>query len=345
MRVLVIGGTVFLGRHLVEIARERGDQLTLFNRGTHPDVHADVEQIRGDRRTDVARLEGRAWDAVIDTSGYVPWDVEALCRVLRGTAAHYTFVSSISVYSEFSTPDYDESHPVHPITDEQLARARAAGDDRSVIYELYGPLKAACERAAEEGMPGRALVVRPGLIVGPFDQSDRFTYWATRVAEGGEVLAPGDPGLPVQIVDARDLADWMLRMAEARTTGVFQATGPERPLRFAEVLDACRSVTGSDARLTWVDEAFLLEEGVQPWSDMPLWAPDGNATLRAIHEADVSRARRAGLAFRPLAETARDTLEWARGRDGVAPWRSGITRARERELLAKWHAAAAARAH
>jgi len=287
MNVLVIGGTVFLGRHLVSCAHERGHEVTLFNRGTHPDVHADVEQIHGDRGRDLARLAGRSWDAVFDTSGYVPWEVSASCEALRECAAHYTFVSSISVYSEFGTPEYDESHPAHPITDEQLARARAAGDDRSVILELYGPLKAACERAAEQGLPGRALVLRPGLIVGPYDPTDRFTWWVQRVARGGEVLAPGRPDRPVQIIDARDLAEWMVRLAESRTTGIYQATGPERPLEFRELLDAAKQVSASDASFRWVDEPFLLEAGVKPWSELPLWVPEDDPHGRAVHTADV----------------------------------------------------------
>lgn len=339
-----MGGTVFLGRHLAGYARERGHEVTLFNRGSHPDVHAGIEQIRGDRRTDLARLAGRKWDAVFDTSGYVPWDVSALCQALRGSGAHYTFVSSISVYSDFGTPDYDESRPVQPITAEQLEAVRAAGDDRSVIYAHYGPLKAACERAAEEGLPGRALVLRPGLIVGPYDPSDRFTWWVQRVARGGEVLAPGRDTRPVQIIDVRDLAEWMVKLAEARTTGIYQATGPERPLMLGEMLDAARQVSGSDATFEWVGEQFLLDHGVTPWSDLPLWMPEDDAHGRAIHTADVSRARRAGLEFRPLSQTVSDTLEWDRTRNHAADWKAGLTEERERELLAAWHAAVPARA-
>ena len=342
MRLLILGGTVFLGRHLVDAARAQGHAVTLFNRGTHADVHQDVEQLHGDRRGDLSILAGRTWDAVIDTSGYVPWEVEASCRALRESMAHYTFVSSISVYPEFGHPDYDESTPTRVLDDAALARARAADGDRAVVLELYGELKAACEHAATTALPGRVLVVRPGLIVGPHDPSDRFTWWVRRIADGGEVLAPGASDGPVQLIDVRDLAEWIVRMVGQRVTGVFQATGPERPLTMAEVLEACRAATASEARLTWVDEPFLLESSVGPWMEMPLWIPASDPEHRAMCRADVSRARRAGLAFRPISETVRDTLAWDRAR-GTPPMKAGLTREREQELLSRWHAAAAGR--
>ncbi len=342
MRLLILGGTVFLGRHLVDEARARGHDVTLFNRGTHADVHADVEQLRGDRRGDLAALRGRDWDAAIDTNAYVPWEVTAIAETLRDRVPHLALVSSISVHADFSRADYDESSPVHVWTEDMLARARAHRDDRAVIVELYGPLKAACEQAIEEAVPGRALVVRPGLIVGPYDPTDRFTYWARRTSQDGELLAPGRPQRPVQVIDARDLAAWMVTLAERRVTGVYQATGPERPLAMAEVVEAGCAVSGSNANVVWVPDAYLVEAGVGPWMEMPLWIPESDPQVRALCQADVSRARRAGLTYRPLADTLRDTQAWDAAR-GRPPLNAGLAPGREAELLSRWHAHSAAR--
>src|SRR5262245_55346276 len=222
MRLLILGGTVFLGRHLVEAARARGHRLTLFNRGTHPEVFPDIEQIHGDRHGDLAGLAGN-WDAAIDTNAFLPWSVERVAGMLGNRVAHYTLISSISAVSEFSRPDYDEAAPLHVLSDEAAERVRAAGPGSTAAIELYGELKAECERAAEYALPGRALIVRPGLIVGPHDPTDRFTWWVRRAARGGDTLAPGRPERGVQLIDARDLAEWMVRMVEARAVGVYQA--------------------------------------------------------------------------------------------------------------------------
>ena len=341
MKLLVLGGTVFLGRHVVEAATARGDEVTIFNRGRHnPDLFPEIERLRGDRDGDLSALEGRRWDAVVDLSGYVPRVVRASAELLADAVEHYTFVSSFSVYADHSRSGLDESAPVATVDDETT-------ED---VDQHYGALKALCEREAERAMRGRALNVRAGLLVGPHDPTNRFTYWVTRIARGGDVLAPEPRDQQVQYVDARDLAEWILAMAEARKTGTFNATGPERPLTMEELLAAIKAATGSDARFVWVGEKFLLEAGVQPWSQLPLWlAPNADPAHAGFLSADVSSALRAGLGFRPLAETVRDTLRWAEGDDraavkdyGVGVPRAGLDLEREAELLDAWRTREAA---
>jgi 2'-hydroxyisoflavone reductase len=325
VRILVLGGTLFVGRHLVEAALGRGHEVTLFNRGrTRPGLFPDVETLHGDRDAgDLEALRGRRWDAVVDTSARVPRWVRDAAGLLAGSVEHYTFVSSCSVYADTSRPGTDEAAPVHTLADESVEEITSA--------EVYGALKVLCERAAEEAMPGRVLSVRAGLIVGPYDPSGRFTYWVHRIARGGEVLAPEPRDQPVQLVHGRDLAEWMLDMAERRDAGVFNATGPERPLTMSALLEAIREASGSDARLAWADERFLVESGVEAWSDLPLWlAPGVNAESASFLAVDVRKALAAGLRFRPLAATIRETLEGAETTPAA-----GLDPARERELLAK----------
>jgi 2'-hydroxyisoflavone reductase len=336
VKILIVGGTMFLGRRLVEAALAAGHQVTTFTRGRHnADDQCDVEKLRGDRHRDVTALSGRHWDAVIDTCGYVPNGVRHVMDALDSDrVGHYTFISSVSVYAEFPRAGLDESGAVSTITDEQLAQAEDAATGAratAMTYgDMYGALKALCEQAAEEAMPGRVLNVRPGLIVGAFDYSDRFTYWVRRVAEGGDVLAPGSPERRVRVIDARDLASWIVRMAESRETGVFNASGAEDGLNMGTVLATCREVSESDARLVWVDEQFLLDNKVQPWSELPLWIP---AEHNGIFEVRNDKAVRAGLTFRSLVETVEDTLRWDRGRSPGEPLRAGLERDRERQLL------------
>jgi 2'-hydroxyisoflavone reductase len=321
VKLLILGGTVFLGRHVVHAALERGHEVTLFNRGkSNPDVFPDVETIRGDRDGGLDVLGDRTWDAVVDPSGYVPRVVRASAEALSGRVGHYTFVSSISVYPDFGGRN-PESSPVGTLADESV---------ETVDGETYGPLKALCEAAAEAVFPGRTLNVRAGLIVGSHDPSDRFTYWPHRIAEGGEVLAPGDPAATVQFVDVRDLAAWMVTGAETGTAGVFNATGPEAPLTMDELLTTTVHVADSGAELVWVDPAFLAEHEVGPWMELPLWIPDVNA------RTDCSKAIAAGLTFRPREDTVRDTITWAREERPERPWRAGLSRDREKELLAAW---------
>jgi len=323
MRLLVLGGTVFLGRAVVSRALGEGHTVTLFSRGrSGPGLFPEAERITGDRDGGLGALDGRDWDVVIDTCGYYPRIVRASAEALADRVGLYVFVSSISVYSDFPGPGIDETSGVGTVADPTV---------EEITGETYGPLKALCEAAVEETFPGRALVVRPGLIVGPHDQSDRFTYWVRRVAEGGTVLAPGLPGALVQLIDVRDLADWMLDAAARGVTGTLNATGPGEPIRMEDLLLACAAATGSGATLEWVDGDFLIEQGVTPWVQMPLWVPGADQTV------SIDRAIVAGLAFRPLAETVLDTLEWADGLPVDRAPRAGITREREAELLSAWH--------
>jgi 2'-hydroxyisoflavone reductase len=336
VKMLIIGGTIFLGRRLVEAALARGHTITTFSRGLHIDgAHSDVESLRGDRTGDVSALRGRYWDAVIDTCGYVPGGVRRVMEELdREHVGHYTFVSSVSAYADFPAAGCDEGAPVAAITAQQAQEAEefATGARASArtYGEMYGALKALCEVAAEESMPGKVLNVRPGLIVGAYDYSDRFTYWVRRVSEGGEVLAPGKPERRVRVIDARDLAEWIVRAAEARTAGVFNATGAEDGLTFGRMLDVCKTISGSDARFTWVDESYLLDNGVQPWGELPLWIPDGD---NGIFEVRNDKAIAEGLTFRPLGDTVRDTLQWDRTRPQTTPMKAGLSRERELQLL------------
>ena len=315
----------------MDASRARGHAVTLFTRGkSNPGLYenvAGVDHLVGDRNGDLTALEGRTWDAVVDTSGYFPRVVGASANLLARAAQHYTFVSSISVYRDFAQEGIDESYPVGTLEDESV---------EEVTGETYGPLKALCEQRAEQSFPGRTLNVRPGLIVGPHDPTDRFTYWPHRVAQGGEVLAPGGPDQPVQVIDARDLAEWIVRGAEAGTVGVFNATGPEAPLGLGRVLEACRAASGSDATITWVDEVFLLEREVAYWQDLPAVLPETTPSHRGMARMDVSRAVRAGLTFRPIEETVRDTLAWDATRPAVEPFKAGLSREREANLLKEW---------
>jgi 2'-hydroxyisoflavone reductase len=329
MKLLILGGTVFLGRHLVEAALARGHAVTLFNRGQHnADLYPEVEKLRGDRDGDLAALHGRAWDAAIDTCGYVPRVVRASAELLADAVSHYTFISSISVYAGFKELGIDESAPVGVLADQAV---------EEVTGESYGPLKALCEQAAEQAMPGRVLNIRPGLIVGPHDPTDRFTYWPVRVARGGEVLAPGRPERHVQVVDVRDLAEWTVRMVEARQTGVYNATGPEYSLTMGQLLDVCRAVSGSDARFSWVGEDFLAEKEVGPWMEVPLWIPESDPDAAGFSDVDCGKAIAAGLSFRDLAETVRATLAWDATRPRDVERRAGLKAEREAELLRAWH--------
>jgi 2'-hydroxyisoflavone reductase len=335
MRLLILGGTKFLGRAAAEEALARGHELTLFTRGqTNPELFPEAEHLRGDRDGDLTALEGRTWDVVIDPSGFVPRVVRASTELLRDAVEHYVFVSSISVYRSFSQPRFDESAP------------RIVLDDPTVeeVMEHYGGLKALCEDVVSEVFPGRSANVRAGLIVGPHDPTDRFTYWPTRFARGGEVLAPGRPGRPVEFVDARDLGAWLVTLAEQRTAGDFNATLPE--LSFGELLESCRRAGGDGATITWVDEQFLVDREVGQWMELPLWIAESDPEWAHMQEADVSRALAAGLTFRPVDETVRDTLAWAESREGRGPGTAamgsaegvGLDADKEAELLREWHA-------
>ncbi len=329
MKLLILGGTIFVGRHLVEAALARGHDVTLFNRGRHNSgLFPEIEKLRGDRDGGLDALKGRVWDAVIDTCGYVPRLVCASAELLADSVGRYVFISSISVYKNSILPNSDETAPVGTLADESV---------EEVTGETYGPLKVLCERAAESALPGRTLVVRPGLVVGPDDPTDRFTYWPHRVAQGGDVLAPGDPAQRVQFIDGRDLAEWTIRMTEQSAVGVFNAVSDRTDWTMGRLLEDCRAASGSDARLVWVPERFLLQAGAAPWTDLPLWLPQETTDeYRGMNSFSAARAVAAGLTFRPLTETVRDTLAWNKTRPANHPFKNGLSREREQEVLAAW---------
>jgi 2'-hydroxyisoflavone reductase len=328
MDVLILGGTGFLGRHLVEAALGNGHRVTLFNRGIKaPDLFPEVETIEGNRDGDLSALRGRRWDAVIDTCGYVPRVVGASARLLADAVDHYTFVSSISVYSDDIALGTGEGAQARELPDPKV---------EEVTEETYGGLKALCERAAEEEMPGRVLNVRPGLISGPHDPTDRFTYWPRRVAAGGEVLAPDHEERRVQYIDVRDLASWIVEMSEQSRTGTYNATGPDYELTMGRFLQECEAVSGARVEPVWVSEDFLEKKGVEPFTELPLWVPRKYAAMLAV---DCSKAIEAGFAFRPLSETIEDVLDWDRATGAGREPAAGLRPEREQELLRAWRGA------
>ncbi|MFL5921383.1 MAG: SDR family oxidoreductase [Gaiellaceae bacterium] len=318
MRLLVLGGTKFLGRAAVETVLARGHEVTLFNRGeTNPELFPEAEKLRGDRAADLGAVAGRNWDAVLDPSGYIPAVVRASAEALADRAGHYLFISSVSVYASQAETNHEDA-PLAELGD--LPEDRLTED-----FENYGALKALCEAAVAHAFGERHTVVRPGLIVGAHDGTGRFTYWPHRVARGGEVLAPAPPERKTQFVDVRDLGDWLVDLLERRASGTYNATHPG--VAWQELLETCREVAGSDATYRWVPDELLQQHEVGEWMELPLWISDPQMT--GMLETDVSRALAAGLAFRPLEETVRDTLELAQTVDGV-----GLTPEREAELLA-----------
>ena len=323
MKLLVLGGTKFVGRHLVLAAQAAGAEVTLFNRGrTNAGIFADLEHITGDRDGDLSGLKGRSWDAVLDVNGYVPRIVEASAEMLADSCDHYTYVSTVSVYGMTGTTAPDEDTPLTTLET----------PTEEVTGETYGALKAGCEDVVRRHFgQGRRLIVRPGFVVGPYDHTERFVRWVRRAADGGDMLAPGDPSGPMQFIDARDLADWTVRMLLGGRTGTYNAVRPTLPM--AQVLQACIDVTAAGATLTWVDEDFLLGRGLEE-NDLPLWVPREDSGMLQI---DPARAVEDGMTFRPLEDTVRATWVWDRAR--TAPGPAGLSAEREREVLAAWHAA------
>ncbi|MBV9008945.1 MAG: NAD-dependent epimerase/dehydratase family protein [Verrucomicrobia bacterium] len=335
LRILILGGTGFIGPCQVKYALSRGHKVTTFNRGkTHfGELPASVEQLIGDRNGHLDALKNRQWDVCIDNPTTLPAWVRDAGQVLKGNVERYIFISTISVYADTSK-GADESAPLQKYEGadpfaETLEAMKASG------YKTYGPLKALSEQEAEKWFPGKTLIVRPGLIVGPRDETDRFTYWPVRISRGGEVLAPGKPEDPVQFIDARDLAEWTIRMAENRATGIYNATGPAKPLSIGEMLDGIKEALHSDAKFTWAPADFLKKEKVEPWSDMPVWTGEDAGMART----NISAALGTGLTFRPLAETAVDTLAWFKSLPQERKLRAGLTPQREKDVLTAWHAA------
>ena len=338
LKMLILGGTGFLGPHTVRYAVARGHTMTLFNRGrSQPDLFPDLEKLRGDREeNDLEALKGREFDVIIDTSAYVPWHVEATAKMFADSAKQYVIFSSVSAYADHGQVA-DVDSPLAECTDEFAAECKTIRESLA----NYGAMKARCEKTAEAAMPGRVTVIRPGLIVGPGDYSDRFVYWAVRAADGGEVLAPGDGKDPVQWVDARDLAKWTLHCIEKNITGVFNGICPGGMFTMAEMVHGMKAAVWTDAQFTWVGEDFLEANEVQAWGHLPVWMPRSEPEVAAFHLVDTDKSVEAGLTFRPLAETARDTVTWHREkRPADYEWGArgtGIPRSRETELLKKWH--------
>jgi 2'-hydroxyisoflavone reductase len=329
MRILVIGGTVFLGRAFTDAALAAGHEVVHFNRGQSSPPDARVQRVAGDRN-DVAAL-GRAaalgpWDAVIDTSGYLPQVVRKSAAALRDHAQRYLFVSSISTYAG---DGFDESSPLEPIPDPL---------PETMTPDKYGALKAGCEAASREILGERAIIVRPGLIVGPHDPTDRFTWWPHRIALGGKVAAPGRPSRTVQFIDVRDLARWMVRLLERDAKGTFNGVGPQAPIAMQSLLATCVDVSRSNADIAWVDEAFLAQSSVQPWKEMPLWVPESDPHAAGFMNVPIARGLATGLEFRDLRETVADTLAWSRARGADRAWKAGLPADREAALLKDWDA-------
>lgn len=338
LRILILGGTGFTGPFQVRYALSRGHQVTVFNRGrTHPgELPKEAEQLIGDRNGKLEALKGRTWDVVIDNPTTLPVWVRDAAEILKGNVDRYVFISTISVYADTSRLGMDETAPLAKYEGADAMKETNA-TMRANNLALYGPLKAVSETEAEKWFPGKTLIIRPGYIVGPGDESDRFTYWPVRVERGGEVLAPGTAADPIQIIDARDLAEWTIRMVERGTTGSFNAVGPKSKLGMGHMLDEIKKTTKSDARFTWVDDKFLSSEKII--DDIPIWtSPHG--TEIGYSTMNINKAVRNGLTFRPLSETTRATLEWFRKQpaDRQAKIRAGIKPEREAEVLAAWHA-------
>src|SRR5262245_34039806 len=330
MTLLILGGTAFLGPQIVEAAVARGHVLTLFNRGkTNPGLFPDIEKLHGDRDGDLKSLKGRKWDAVVDTSGFVPRIVTMSASLLAPSVKQYVFVSTISVFGEGLKPGTAEDGPLATMPDESSEE----------VAKYYGALKALSEKAADKAMSGRAWIVRPGLIVGPGDKSDRYTYWPVRIAKGGEVLAPGDGSDPVQYIDVRDLAEWIVLGVERNQTGTYNATGPATEMNMKKMLEGMKKGTGGDAKFTWVSTEFLESRKIAPWSDLPVWVPSQNGE-EGFTQINCAKAIKAGLTFRPVDVTAKDTLAWYKTlpADRRGKLSAGISAEKEKELLAAWHA-------
>jgi len=344
LRVLFLGGTGFLGPHMVRRAMERGHDVTLFNRGrSGPDLFPEATNLVGDRYGDLEALNEGEWDVVIDTFTYVPRTVRATVDLLADRVKRYVVVSTVSVYGNRAEVGMDETAALATMPASEVERIQTHRE----VGQYYGAMKALCERTAEEGMPGRVWNVRPGLIVGPGDRTNRFTYWPYRVRRGGEVLAPGEPGHFTQVIDVRDLADFIVLGCEKGLTGNYNAVSPAGRFTMGSMLEACKKATGSDASFTWVPAAFLQGQGVFPWQHMPCWVPP-EGDYAGFGRLSVAKAVAAGLTIRPMEETASATLAWVdeqpaefreRIEAGLVPGRggAGLSLEREAEVLKAWH--------
>jgi len=338
MRILILGGTSFIGPHQVKYAVDRGHEVSIFTRGqTRPPFYEDyferIENLVGDRNDNLTALESGRWDAVIDNSSSLPRWVRDSAGLLKDRADRYLYVSSISAYRDFGQVGITEDYPVAEL-DDPATEDMGGG--------TYGGRKALCEQEARDAFGENAIIVRPGLIIGPGDRTDRWTHWPVRVDRGGEVLAPDSPDGPVQNIDARDLSEWMVRLVEEPGNGgTYNGTGPAQRQTFGDMLEGIRSTLGSDATFTWVPTEFMAEHEVAPWSHMTNWMPPEGDTI-GINQVSVSAAIERGLTFRPLADTVRDTVAWwaTLPEERRAAPRAGLPPEKEAEVLAAWHASA-----
>ncbi|WP_026906848.1 NAD-dependent epimerase/dehydratase family protein [Paucisalibacillus globulus] len=340
MKVLILGGTRFLGKALVEEGLKRGHEITLFNRGTNKEAFSGVEQLIGDRDGDVSQLENRKWDVVMDTCGFAPHQINKIAAVIGTSIEHYTYISSISVYKDWIPFNITEDYHLQSMPPDQLKDVlKNVKEGRISPYEHYGALKVLCEAEAEKYWPGRVLHIRAGQLVGQFDYTDRLPYWVQRVAEGGNIMVPGSPNRPIQLIDVKDIATWVFDMVKRRKAGTFNVTGPDYELTMEELLNTCKVVTNSNAEFVWVDEQLVLEHQIQPWTEMPLWIPE-HFPLEGETEPwkmfiSVKKALDAGLSFRRLEETIHDVYQWEKSRKD-SKRKTGISRKKEQEVLDAW---------
>ncbi|WP_090765427.1 NAD-dependent epimerase/dehydratase family protein [Bacillus sp. OK048] len=339
MKILVLGGSRFLGKTFVEAAQKQNHEITIFNRGNQNDGLRDVEILTGDRFGDLHALQGRYWDAVVDTSGFVPFTVAKSTELLKDRVNHYTFISSISVYKDWIPEKIDENYPVLEMSEHEAYEL--SKDKNGPVYEYYGHFKALCEKIAEKNMSGRVLNVRAGQLIGVHDYIDRIPYWVHRIANGGKVLAPGNPNRPVQMIDTLDLSNWILKMIMKNGFGTYNLTGPDFTLTMKQFLDTCIQVTGSNAELVWMDEKFLLDQKVEPWTEMPLWLPEESPLSPELEKPwkggftiNNKKAIDSGLTFRPLRDSLAEIYEWEKQRTlSEEDWKSGMREKKEKDLL------------
>lgn len=340
MKILVLGGSRFLGKAFVEEALKSGHEITVFNRGNNNDVLKSVEILIGDRNGSLELLKDRQWDAVLDTSGLIPRSVSNLTSLLKEKTEFYAFVSSISVYQDWIPKGINENYHVQSMSVEEADRLTS--DPAAPVLEYYGQFKTLCEQEADRNLPGKVLNIRAGQLVGENDYTDRLPYWVNRIAQGGRVLAPGNPESSfVQLIDVKDLAIWILKMMEEKCTGTYNVTG--KPILLQDVLLTCKEVAGTNAELLWADEDFLLENKVAPWTEMPLWlpetiplGPEHTEPWSGAFHINIDKALQTGLSFRPLAETIREVHDWLKAKPiDEGCWKAGITSEREKILLDK----------
>jgi len=325
MNILIIGGTKFVGRHITQAALDAGHKVTLFNRGkTNTDLFPKAMKLFGDRDGGLDALKGKKWDAVIDVCGYVPRVVSQSAELLKDSVDLYVFVSTLSVYADASVPGIDENSELGKMDDPEV---------EEITKDTYGPLKVLCENEVRKYFPERHFIPRPGFVVGPYDPTDRFTYWPHRFFEGGTMLAPKPPDQPMQFIDGRDLGEWIVRMTAEMKTGEYNATGPDYVLTFEKMLADCAEVSKKGVEIVWVDESFFKDKDITP-RELPLWYAGGE--FAGIMQVDNSKAVKSGLTFRPLTETIRDTVRWDSSRPISYEWEVGLPSDREAALLREW---------